>query len=122
MLIPLICTQCGGKLEVEDTKVSISGDTVIVLPGQKFNCPHCGTKYLPGDKSRYASNIAANIRFDRDFNGDLIIGTNNTIINSPTPRKGDKTDSQVIVGEGNLVKKPPVESKNSPKQWWQFWK
>ncbi len=83
MLIPLLCNQCGARLEVENTQVSISGDTVVVLPGQQFKCSHCETVYSPGDKNKYAPNsISANLSFDGDFSGDIIIGTNNTIINS----------------------------------------
>ena len=50
MLIPLVCTQCGGKLEAEKTQVIESGNMFIVLSGQTLKCPHCETKFVSGDK------------------------------------------------------------------------
>ena len=104
MLIPLICKQCGGKLEVEEAKVLISGDSFIVLPDQKFECPHCGTMYISDDPSKYVHATGGSIaigglKFDGDIKGNFVIGTSTVGSNSSTPS----------------VKKPT-------KKWWEFWK
>jgi len=82
MLVPLICKKCGGKLNVEKSQVFESGDTVIVLSGQTFDCPHCGTKYLPGEKIKPASGNVS-ITIDGDSTGDIIIGSGNVINKEP---------------------------------------
>jgi YgiT-type zinc finger domain-containing protein len=104
MLIPLICNQCGGKLEVEDTKVLISGDSFIVLPDQKFECPHCGTKYVSGNTSKqvYATGggiAIGGIAIGGEFKGSIVIGNG---VN-PETSFSSKTQKQ-------------------PKKWWEFWK
>ena len=48
--VPLICSQCGGKLSVERGRISSSAHTASVLPGQKIVCPYCRTEFLPGDQ------------------------------------------------------------------------
>jgi DNA-directed RNA polymerase subunit RPC12/RpoP len=48
--VPLICSQCGGKLSVEREKISTVADTASVLPGQKIECPYCGTEFLSEDQ------------------------------------------------------------------------
>ena len=102
MLIPLICKQCGGKLEVEDTQVSVSGDTVMVLPNHKFECPHCGTRYISGDTNKYAPARDGSVSI-----GSLSIG-------------GDVRGNFVI---GNAVGTNPLsETKQQTKKWWEFWK
>jgi transcription elongation factor Elf1 len=105
MLIPLVCTKCGGKLEVENSQVFESGDTVIVLADQTFKCPHCGTKYLPGEKIKHVS-------------GATVISIS-----------GSVTASNIIIGNGTVINKSPnpasfKESQDAkpPKKWWQFWK
>ena len=102
MFIPLICSQCGGKLEVEDTKVLISGDSFIVLPNQQFECPHCGTKYVSDDTSKHihasgGSVAIGNLSFG-EIKGDFVIGT--TVV-------GSHSSSSV---------------KKQKKKWWEFWK
>jgi hypothetical protein len=103
MLIPLICNQCGGKLEVEDIKVSISGDSFIVMPDQQFECPHCGTKYVSDNTSKHVhgsggSVAIGNLSFGGDIKGDIVIGT--AVVNS---------------NSSSSVKK-------QKKKWWEFWK
>lgn len=83
MLVPLICNKCGGKLEVEKSQVFEAGDKVVVLSDQMFSCPHCGTKYLPGEK---ISHVSGNVT--------VSIG-------------GNASDSNIIVGNGNVVIRPP---------------
>lgn len=80
MLIPLICNQCGGKLEVEQKWVLESDDTVIVLSEQTFTCPHCNTKHLPGETlkrlpEKTAITIAGNVS-----GSNIVIGNGNVIL------------------------------------------
>ena len=83
MLTPLICKKCGGKLEVEKSQVFESGDTAVVLSGQTFSCPHCGTKYVPGEKMKYAPGKAV-ISIGGNVNGaNIIIGSGNVINKNP---------------------------------------
>ena len=56
-LIPLICTQCGAKLEREDAGLFVADSTVIVLSSGGFVCEHCGTKFAPGDEVKMASDV-----------------------------------------------------------------
>ena len=105
MLIPLICNQCGGRLEVDDTKVLISDDSFIVLSGQQFECPHCGTKYVSDDASKNihvnGGGIAiGNLSFGGDVEGNIVIGNGNVISNSRPPSHDDKPK----------------------KKWWDFWR
>ncbi|MBI5297328.1 MAG: hypothetical protein HY869_17760 [Chloroflexi bacterium] len=83
MLIPLICKQCGGKLEVEQSQVFESGDTILVLADQTFTCPHCGTKYLPGEKVKRGP-------------GKVVISIG-----------GSVSGSNIVIGNGNVVSKAP---------------
>jgi hypothetical protein len=87
MLIPLLCNQCGARLEIENTQVSISEDTVVVLPGQQFKCSHCETVYLPGDKSKHAPNGSAVFKVEGNFSGNIIIGASNSVINLNTKKE-----------------------------------
>jgi uncharacterized Zn finger protein len=100
MLIPLICNQCGGQLEVQESQVSISGDTVVVLPHQEFRCPHCGTKYLEGTKSKYVAQASPNI----------VVGNISNVTGS------------INISRGTIIGNFPAKQKSQPKKWWQFWK
>lgn len=83
MLIPLVCTTCGGKLDVEKSQVFESGDTVVVLSDQMLSCPHCGTKYLPGEKIKHAAGKVV-ISIGGSVNGsNIIIGNGNVITKNP---------------------------------------
>lgn len=85
MLIPLICTQCGGKLDVEKSQVVEAGESVIVVNDQTFNCPHCNTKYLPGEKIGRAP-VKAVISIGGSVTGSNIIVGNGMVFNkNPTP-------------------------------------
>jgi hypothetical protein len=79
MLIPLVCTQCGGKLEVENSQVFGAGDTVIVLNDQTFKCPHCGVKYLPGEKIKSGPPKKAVVTIAGNLNGNIVIGDGNVL-------------------------------------------
>lgn len=88
MLIPLICTQCGAKLEVERSQVVEAGDSLIVLAGGTFQCSHCGMKYLPGEKinnspDRGVISIQGNVT-----NSNIIIGSATVIDNRPLQGSG----------------------------------
>ena len=48
--VPLICSQCGGRLSVERRRISSSAHTASVLSGQRIVCPYCRTEFLPGDQ------------------------------------------------------------------------
>ena len=85
MLIPLVCANCGGKLEVEKSQVIESGDFVVVSSDQTFKCPQCGTRYLPGEKINHASGKpTVSI-------GSISIG-------------GQVTNSAFVIGNGMVVK------------------
>lgn len=85
MLIPLICKQCGGTLEVEKSQVFEAGGTVVVLSDQTFSCPHCGAKYAPGEKIDQAGRkVAISI-------------------------KGSVSGSNIVIGSGNVVSEAPKE-------------
>jgi len=85
MLIPLVCAQCGGKLEVEKSQVIESGDTVMVLNDQTFTCPHCGMKYLPGEKIRHVADRPV-ISIGGSVSGSTLIVGNGMVINK-NPKK-----------------------------------
>ena len=85
MLIPLICKKCGGKLEVEKSQVFESGDTVIVLSDQTFSCPHCGTKYLPGEKIKHAAGNASIFVSGNVSGANIVIGSGNVFNKSSSP-------------------------------------
>ena len=121
MLIPLICRQCGGKLEVEQSHVYEAGDTVIVLSNQTFNCPHCGTKYLPGEKIKHASEQIVISIGGESVGSTIIIGNGNVINNSPGPT-GSKEGQETKQYSANLQSGMKEEKKKPPKKWWQFWK
>ena len=116
MLIPLICKQCGGKLELEQSQVIESGDTVIVLNDQTFKCPHCGVKYLPGEKIRRypsisigsMSNVSGSINIT---GGNLIVNNNSEPITPPKINASKQFQSS----------KQQTEVKPQ-KKWWEFWK
>src|SRR6266498_3380407 len=105
MLIPLVCTQCGGKLEIENSQVFESGDSFIVLDNQTFKCPHCGTRYSPGEKIRHVLEKDV-FSFGGNFTGSTIIIGSNLVV--------DKSPSPASAKEGQETRKPP-------KKWWQFW-
>lgn len=104
MLIPLICAQCGGTLQVENSQVSQTGDAIIVLTGQTFKCPQCGTQHLQGEEMKPAPEKAS-ILINGNLSGNIIIGSGNTF--SPPP------------GPANQVSNTPPKPS---KKWWQFWK
>ena len=86
MLIPLVCTQCGGKLEADQAQVFESGNTFIVSSDQMLTCPHCETKYVSGEKiKRFVERITISINGDMT-GGNIIIG-NGIIINSNSDSK-----------------------------------
>ena len=86
MLIPLVCTQCGGKLEVDQTSVFESGNIFIVSSDQMLTCPHCETKYISGEKiNRFVEKITISI--NGDLNGGNIIIGNGVIINNNSDSK-----------------------------------
>ncbi len=106
MLIPLICKQCGGKLEVEDTKISLLGENFIVLPNQNFECPHCGTEYVADDANKpvYASDggiAIGSFKIDGDITGNIVIGS------------GFNPGASSIKAS---------ETQKPAKKWWEFWK
>ena len=122
MLIPLVCTQCGGTLDVENSQVFESGDFVVVSSDQTFKCPNCGMKYLPGEKINHASEEPVS------SSGPIFIG-------------GHVTNSTIVIGKGVVFNQAPASEENedeqhfanpqpaikaieqkSPKKWWQFWK
>ena len=118
MLIPLICKQCGGKLEVEDTKVLVSGDSFIVLNNQQFECPHCGTKYVSDDRNTSATvsggGIAiGNLSFGGDIKGDFVIGSSVIHHNSSTSPQKSKA---AIDNNSSPNPQKPI------RKWWEFWK
>lgn len=83
MLIPLVCTKCGGKLEVEKSQVFESGDTVVVLSAQTLNCPHCGTKYLPGEKIKHTPGKVAISIGGNAIASNILIGNGNAVNRNP---------------------------------------
>lgn len=113
MLIPLICVQCGGKLEVEKSQVIEADDAVIVLDGQTCKCPHCGTQYLPGEKIKHFTKTPV-ISIGGSVVGSTIIVGNGLVVNRPAPASVEKEVDEKI--------EAPVEKEKLPKQWWQFWK
>jgi hypothetical protein len=77
MLVPLVCTQCGGKLEVETSQVFESGDIFIVASDQTFKCIHCETKYVSGEKiKRFVEPLIISINGGMN-GGNIIIGSGN---------------------------------------------
>ena len=83
MLIPLICKQCGGNLEVEKSKILELSEVVVVLPNQTFNCPNCGVTYLAGDKIKQASGRVT-ISIGGNVSGSsIIVGNGNAVIRKP---------------------------------------
>lgn len=113
MLIPLICSQCGGKLEVENSQVFESGDTMVVLAGQTFKCPHCGTKYLPGEKISHATEKGG-IFIGGGVSGSTIVIGNGLVVNYSPEIPEDDEETEEHDSEN-----PQAEP---PKKWWQFWK
>jgi len=103
MLIPLICKQCGGKLEVEDTKISVFGESFIVLPNQNFECAHCGTKYMPGETSKYV--LASG--------GGVAIGSLSF---------GGEVKGNIVIGNAVVGANSSSNTKEQTKKWWEFWK
>lgn len=122
MLIPLICTQCGGTLDVEKSQVFESGDFVIVSSDQTFKCPNCGMKYLPGEKINHASEKPVSshgpiIIGGRVTNSAIIIG-NGVVFNHPTGSEEDEDDQY----SANPQPEIKATEQKPPKKWWQFWK
>jgi YgiT-type zinc finger domain-containing protein len=119
MLIPLICKQCGGKLEVEKSQVFESGNAIVVLNDHMFKCPHCGVEYLPGEEIKHFPSKSTNISINGDSIGDIVIGYGNVINKSSNPatyptRVNDAQQDHPAI-------KSQIETKPSRK-WWQFWK
>jgi predicted RNA-binding Zn-ribbon protein involved in translation (DUF1610 family) len=111
MLIPLVCTKCGGKLEVEKSQVFESENAVVVLNDHTFSCPHCGIKYLPGEEIKHFLPQNASISINGDQVGDIVIGHGNVIAHS----------ARVDSAQQDHPVKPQAGTK-PPKKWWQFWK
>lgn len=82
MLIPLICKQCGGKLEIEESRIIKSDDMFIVLNGEIFKCPHCGVNHLQGEKlKQMAPASVGQIYISGSINGgSFVIGNNNVVV------------------------------------------
>lgn len=113
MLIPLICKQCGGKLEVEQAQVFESGGTTVVSSSQTFTCPQCGTKYLPGETVQRAPEKLS-VVINGNFNsGTIVIGSGNVISKGPAPTPAQQP-TQSAPENGTRQKES--------KKWWQFWK
>ena len=116
MLIPLICKQCNGKLELEQSQVVETGDAGLVLNDQAFKCPYCGVKYLPGEKIRRypsisvgsMSNVSGSINIS---GGDLIVNNKSEPI---TPKKTHATQQ--------FQSNQPQREVKPQKKWWEFWK
>jgi hypothetical protein len=117
MLIPLVCNQCGGKLEVEKSQVFESGDTVIVLSDQTFKCLHCGTNYLPGEKIKhFQGNVAMFIGGVN--NGNVVIGNGNIINKGLNP-----ATHATRVNSAHQDHPIELQVETKPlKKWWQFWR
>jgi hypothetical protein len=73
MLVPLICSQCGGKLEVENSQVLEGSEIVIVSSNQTFKCPHCGVQYMPGEKIKSARQQPVRITIGGNVSGSIIM-------------------------------------------------
>lgn len=122
MLIPLVCSQCGGKLEVENSQIAKAGDTVIVLSGQTFRCPHCGMEYLPGEKIKHVLEKAA-ISIGGNVSGSTIIIGNGIVINkSSSPAISQDGQEIKQTHSADLQAKMKADEQKTPKKWWQFWK
>jgi hypothetical protein len=122
MLIPLVCNQCGGKLEVENSQVLESGDAVIILSDQTFKCPHCGIKYLPGEKIRHSSEKVV-ISIGGNANGaTIIIGSGSAVNKNPgsTVPKGSQETKEYHFA--NPQAKINAGWQKPSKKWWRFWK
>jgi uncharacterized Zn finger protein len=118
MLIPLICKQCGGRLEVEQSQVIESGDNVIVFNGQTFKCPHCGVQYLSGEKIRHIPRVSVgSISVGGNVGGQIIIGDG--IIVNTKPQQA--TPSEIHATQEFQRNNPQMEVKTH-KKWWEFWK
>ena len=97
MLIPLVCTQCGGKLEAEAPQIFESGDTYIVSSDQTLKCPHCETKYMSGEKiKRFVEKFTISIN-GGIASGNFVIGNGNvfnniTISKTPTADTDNKEE------------------------------
>ena len=125
MLIPLICTQCGGTLDVENSQVFESGGFMIVSSDQTFKCPNCGMKYLPGEKINHASEEPVSSSGPifiggRVTNSAIIIG-NGVVVHRQYSRSAEDEDDQEIEQDNPQPETKATEQK-SPKKWWQFWK
>jgi hypothetical protein len=124
MLTPLVCTQCGGKLDVEKSQVFESGDFVIVSSDQTFKCPHCGMKYLPGEKINHASEKSAiSISIGGKMTNSAIVIGNGLVVNkSPDSEKVE--DNQKIKQNHSANLQPEIKAAEQKprKNWWQFWK
>ena len=121
MLIALVCTQCGGKLEVETSHVLKSeNNNFIVSAGQTLKCAHCKTEYVAGEKIK-SFQPAPVISISGNVVGSNIIIGSGTIIN-------DKPISETSeeIQEKPAPINPPAEIKakeeKASKQWWQVWK
>lgn len=118
MLIPLVCTQCGGKLEVDQSQVIESDRTFIVLSGQTLSCPQCGTKYLPGEQVKHFPEKVAVSAGGTFIGGSITASTiimGDKIIINENAHHPYLKDSKEQRGK---MEKFPKENK----KWWQFWK
>ncbi len=122
MLIPLVCTQCSGKLEINKSQVIESHDTVIVLDNQTFKCPHCGMEYLPGEKIKHFPQKPV-ISIGGSVTGSTIIVGNGLVVNnnpnSASPKETQELNQHHSVNPQLVIK---TEEHKPSKKWWQFWK
>jgi len=118
MLIPLVCTQCGGKLEVDQSQVIESEGTFIVLSGQMLSCPQCGTKYLPGEQvKQFPEKVAVStsgIYIGGSVTASTIIAGEKIITDDDAHHSYLKDSKE----QREKIEKFPKENK----KWWQFWK
>ncbi|SRR6266498_1715900 len=123
MLIPLVCKQCGGKLEVEKSQVFESGDIVIVVNDQTFTCPHCGMKYLPGEKIKHAPGISIGAISigGHATNSTIVVGNGMVVNKSPSPASPKESEETKQHHPTNMQPETKAEKQKSPKKWWQFW-
>jgi transcription elongation factor Elf1 len=91
--VPLICSQCGGKLSVEREQISMAADIASILPGQKIECPYCGTEFLSEDQVGQVAGETINIVGSGVVVGDGSSSTV-TIVTTGRDKKHSPADSQ----------------------------
>lgn len=90
-LVQLKCENCGGVLEIDETKVTMGRRFVIVTASEGFTCKHCGAKYVKdSDLAIYKGGGIVN----SVAGGDIIGGSGNVII---------KPGGDYIIGNKNVI-------------------